>query len=160
MNKFVEIFNDILNFREFWYVGFRPKPRLTFCLDTKSKQKLNKLKALRSAISKQVLYCFHLNVLFKTSPASLEKSTFGRLKSSKLVEVRPIDCNFKSAHYELQLQTRTIFNRLPLLFFGSPAEVVRLRAASLCVSLLFHLKWKNQRFAENINTNEQYSISL
>ena len=76
----------------------------------------------------------------KTSPASLEKSTFGRLKSSKLVEVRPIDCNFKSAHYELQLQTRTIFNRLPLLFFGSPAEVVRLRAASLCVSLLFHLK--------------------
>ncbi len=96
----------------------------------------------------------------KTSPASLEKSTFGRLKSSKLVEVRPIDCNFKSAHYELQLQTMTIFNRLPLLFFGSPAEVARPRAASLCVSLLFHFKWKNQRFAENINTNEQYPISL
>ncbi len=29
----------------------------------------------------------------KTSAASLEKSTFGRLKSSKLVEVRPIDYN-------------------------------------------------------------------
>ena len=67
----------------------------------------------------------------KTSPASLEKSTFGRLKSSKLVEVRPIDCNFKSAHYELQLQTRTIFNRLPLLFFGSPSEVARLGSVAI-----------------------------
>ena len=61
----------------------------------------------------------------KTSPASLEKLAFGRLKSSKLVEVRLPFCKRTGAHHELQLQTRTIFNRLPLLFFGSPTEVAR-----------------------------------
>ena len=59
----------------------------------------------------------------KTTPASLEKLSFGKLKSSKLVEVRPSGCNYERAQHELQLHTRTIFNRLLLLFFGLPAEV-------------------------------------
>ena len=88
--------------------------------------------ALTQKVSKKV----------KTPPASLEKFAFGRLKSSKLVEVRPKDCNCESEQHELQLQTRTIFNRLPLLFFGSPAEVARQRAASICeiFHFLLHVK--------------------
>lgn len=48
----------------------------------------------------------------KTSPTSLEKLTLGRLKSSKLIPTEYVGT-----------QTRTIFNRLPHLFFGSSDEV-------------------------------------
>ncbi len=48
----------------------------------------------------------------KTSPDSLEKLALGRLKSSKLIPTEYVGT-----------QTRTIFNRLPHLFFGSPDEV-------------------------------------
>jgi len=41
----------------------------------------------------------------------------------QLVEVRWSYCTFEKAWHELQLRTGTIFNRLPHLFFGSPAEV-------------------------------------
>ena len=50
----------------------------------------------------------------KTSPASLEKSAFRRLEPSKLTPTEYVGA-----------QTRTILNRLLLLFFGSPAEVHR-----------------------------------
>ena len=117
-----------------------PDPDLLFVLKQKVSKKLTKLKALRSSISKQVLYCFYLNVLFKTSAALLEKLAFGRLKSSKLVEVRPPDCKPNSEQHELQLQTRTILNRLPLLFFGSLAEVARKKKRIGTKNLIFYCK--------------------
>ncbi len=45
-------------------------------------------------------------------PASLEKLTLERLKSSKLTPTKYVGA-----------QTRTIFNRLSHLFFGSPDNV-------------------------------------
>ena len=66
-----------------------PIPHILFCLETKKYAKK-----------------------FKTSPASLEKLTLGRLKSSKLIPTEYVGT-----------QTRTIFNRLPHLFFGLPDEV-------------------------------------
>lgn len=48
----------------------------------------------------------------KTAPASLEKLTLVRLKSAKLIPTEYVET-----------QKRTIFNRLPHLFFGSPDEV-------------------------------------
>jgi hypothetical protein len=47
-----------------------------------------------------------------TTPASLEKLSLGRLKSSKLIPTKYVGT-----------QTRTIFDRLPHWFFGSPDEV-------------------------------------
>ena len=41
----------------------------------------------------------------------------------QLVEVRSSFYKGERAWHELQLRTGTIFNRLPRLFFGSPAEV-------------------------------------
>jgi hypothetical protein len=62
----------------------------------------------------------------KTSPASLKKLTLGRLKSSKLIPTKFVGT-----------QTRTILNRLPHLFFGSPDEVGPKRES---VSLLCELE--------------------
>jgi hypothetical protein len=70
-------------------VASAPNPDMLFCLDTKK-------------YAKKV----------KTTPASLEKLSLGRLKSSKLIPTKYVGT-----------QTRTIFNRLPHLFFGSPDEV-------------------------------------
>ena len=66
-----------------------PNPDILFCLNTKK-------------YAKKV----------KTTPASLEKLSLVRLKSSKLIPTEYVET-----------QTRTIFNRIPHLFFGSPDEV-------------------------------------
>ena len=91
---------------------FTPSPNLLFALTQK--------------VSKKV----------KTPPASLEKFAFVGLNPSKLVEVPLLACNIERNINELQLQTRTIFKRLPLLFFGSPAEVTHLRTASVAIFYL------------------------
>ncbi|MDD3322637.1 MAG: hypothetical protein PHS59_14455, partial [Paludibacter sp.] len=64
----------------------------------------------------------------KTTPASLEKLTLGKLKSSKLIPTKYVET-----------QTRTIFNRLPHLFFGSPAEVAHSRTTSVYDKTYFNL---------------------
>ncbi len=76
-------------------MGLCPKPHILFCLETKKYAKK-----------------------FKTTPTSLEKLTLGRLKSSKPAYRR-------QARYDgiRRNSNRTIFNRLPHLFFGSPDEV-------------------------------------
>ena len=75
-------------------MGLCPKPHILFFLDKKK-------------YAKKV----------KTAPASLEKLTLGKLKSSKLISTKYVET-----------QTRTIFNRLPHLFFGLPDEVSPVRA--------------------------------
>ena len=62
-----------------------------------------------------ILFCLETKKYakkFKTPPTSLEKLALGKLKSSKLIPTKYVGT-----------QTRTIFNRLPHLFFGSPDEV-------------------------------------
>gem|GEM_PF-2417179 len=69
-----------------------------------------------------ILFCLETKKYakkFKTPPASLEKLALVRLKSSKLIPTKYVGT-----------QTRTIFNRLPHLFFGSPDEVNPVRVYS------------------------------
>ena len=74
------------------------------------------MKALRSAKSKQVLFCIHLNVLFKTAPALPAAGRFTRKTFAQKAEI------LQTPPFGRQTG---VFLRFFHLFFGSPDEIAR-----------------------------------